>query len=281
MCGITFGILKTYARSGMYGKINYLKHPDTEILILGSSRAHHHYNSVLIGNQLKMKCYNAGMDGQSIYYSYLVGKKAINNSNVKLVILDVSPNIFADPLSEQKLKVLLPFRKEYPELLEILSLHDKFAGIKSKFNLYNYNSKLLVILKGINDKGDSLNYGFTPLNDISNSINIPISNNTFYDQYDHNKIIYFEKLINQLSINNIKVAVVISPMYAIDYNSKSDTPIFQEICRKYQVSFFDFSMDSLFTGNKELFKDQLHLNGKGANIFSDKLSSLIRDKIPL
>ena len=56
---------------GGRGRDNYICDKSVDdILIFGSSRAVHHYNSSMIEDSLGMSCYNCGDDGNGIILSY-------------------------------------------------------------------------------------------------------------------------------------------------------------------------------------------------------------------
>ena len=59
------------SKYGMYKRQIYvMKEAKEDILIMGSSRAAHHYVPQIIEDSLGMTCYNAGSDGECIYYHY-------------------------------------------------------------------------------------------------------------------------------------------------------------------------------------------------------------------
>ena len=65
-----------------------------KILILGSSRASHHYIPAIIEDSLGMSCYNAGKDKQGVFYSLAILKAVCARHRPQGVILDITPFSF-------------------------------------------------------------------------------------------------------------------------------------------------------------------------------------------
>ena len=53
---------------GTYGKINHTLKSDAQTLILGSSRALHHYNPDIISESSGLSCHNAGLGGYGLFF---------------------------------------------------------------------------------------------------------------------------------------------------------------------------------------------------------------------
>jgi len=68
---VGYFLKKTYfsQKSGVDYRTTYaINGVRSDILILGSSRATHHYNPSIIEDSLKMSAFNGGRDGCSIFY---------------------------------------------------------------------------------------------------------------------------------------------------------------------------------------------------------------------
>jgi lysophospholipase L1-like esterase len=62
--------------------------------------------------------------------------------------------------------------------------------------------------------------------------------------------------------------VVISPIYRCDVEKADSMKVVKEIMAKYDVPFWDYSRNRMFSENPELFADRDHLNNRGAELFS-------------
>ncbi len=173
-----------------------------DAIILGSSRGRRNYNPQIIADSLQISCYNAGHDGQTIFYEQAIIRMALSRYTPKLVILDLNPEeMYYRDIHYDRLNVLAPYYVDEPELRDIYLLkgirdrnrsdgllvhpsteaaqnfwmtHDAFQEwilpinsekIKMFSKIYQFNSSILDILAGIykNRKSES---GFKPLKGI-------------------------------------------------------------------------------------------------------------------
>jgi len=129
------GVLNHYyfsQRSGLNYRTTYvLDSTNAEILVFGSSRANHHYVSVIFEDSIGLSFYNSGREGNFLLYNYAVFKSVLSRYKPKIIIFD----IFADELSTQKLEydrlsALLPYYKKKPEIREVINLKSPFERYK-------------------------------------------------------------------------------------------------------------------------------------------------------
>ena len=84
--------LRDNARGGDTRQFNDLAmRAEHEILILGSSRAHHHYDSPFLSDTLGIDVYNGGIDGNGVVLAYGILEMVLNRYKPKLVVFDVEP----------------------------------------------------------------------------------------------------------------------------------------------------------------------------------------------
>lgn len=263
---------------GTFGNINNSLKSKSDLLILGSSRARKHYDSKIFLKKTNLSCYNTGLEGHGFFYNYAILNEIVKNKKPKIVILDLSPNVIADNQSYNKLNILLPYYKDYNSFQEIIRLDPKFSKLELISNMYLYNSTLYNIFRSnvVNEIDD--NYGFSPLKGEINKNNFK----PFYyqnEKIDQNKFIYLNKIIKICNRNNIKLIGVISPTYLkYDTNNIIINKI-KEIFKSNSLKLYDYSNFPKIYGNPKYFKDQLHMNFIGANIFSENLSNKIVNEI--
>ena len=77
------------ADNGRNNMIN--KEMTADIVILGSSRALHHYVPQIIEDTLGLTCYNAGTDGQGIILNYGRYQMLSQRYTPKIIIYDICP----------------------------------------------------------------------------------------------------------------------------------------------------------------------------------------------
>jgi len=260
---------------GDYGIINKSLSSDAEILVLGSSRAVHHYNPKIFSKALNKSCYNAGFGGQGLFLNYALLKESIKNHPPKVVILDLAPNIIDDKKAYTKLNLLLPYYKNYTAFKEIIQLNPEFSKLELISNLYIYNSTIYDFTRSLLLKEKEANLGFEKLNgqvDSSSFKPFFLENNEF----DENKMNYLNKIIKLCKTENIKLVGVISPTYLkFDKNNRIVNKL-KIIFNENNIEFYDYSNAAKFYQKTIFFKDQLHLNNLGADIFSNDLVEKIK-----
>jgi len=98
-------------------------------IILGSSRGRRNYNPNILADSLGIKMYNAGHDGQTVFYEQAVIRTALARYSPKLVIIDLNPEeMYFRDLHYDRLNVLAPYYKDFPEIRDIYllkGLHDR------------------------------------------------------------------------------------------------------------------------------------------------------------
>jgi len=153
--------------------------------------------------------------------------------------------------------------------------------LKLLSKIYPFNSSMLITLKGVTKKEtaqEQSEKGYLP---VFKTWQKPVEfePNSGHEPEDSIKIKYFEKFISDCRNAGIKLYLVNSPSYLKYTNRPEAFEIVKALAAKYDVKIFDFSTDSYFLANGNLFSDRTHLNDRGAHIFSEKLSSLIKEDL--
>ena len=248
-----------------------------EVLIFGASRASHHYVTELFEQNLKMKSYNCGRDGNSILYSYAIFKSAVKRYDPKILIFDVNPDELSYiTKSYDWLSSLLPYYKTHSEIRSIIELKSYFEKYKLISKIYPYNSSLLAIAIGnleLNKKRKEDNLGYIPLLNIIDDT-ILHNLNSGVNKLDTNKLNAVTDIVQYCATNNISLIFVQSPLYAKVSNTLS-IEYFKKLAKERNVVFLNFINDPEFLKKPELFQDIYHLNDQGAAYFSRLLTQKI------
>ena len=119
----------------------------SETIILGSSRAAHHYVSQVISGKLKTTIYNAGKDKQRLRYCQALLDMLYRRYSPKQIILDLNPTAFEkNENGLDELSILLPYYRSHPEIRSIVNERNRFEWIKAYSDLYRFNSLPLKII---------------------------------------------------------------------------------------------------------------------------------------
>jgi len=277
LCGFAFYHLRGHAKGGSTANCEYIANKSIDdIVILGSSRATHHYIPQIIEDSLGVTCYNCGEEGNGIVLAYGRYKQLISRYKPKLIIYEVTPSY--DYLDVEPNNRYLRYLRPYYDQEGVSELIDDFGGelisIKMLSRMYQNTSRLLPniidnIIYRDNRKGFSPLYGtFKPLaNQTEIEENHPI---------DQKKLNYLEQLIIETQAEHVPLWFIVSPCY----EDNSDISVYQpatSLCEKYNVPFLLFKdLEGIFD-NPAFFQDRVHMNIDGAERYTSFICSLIKE----
>ncbi len=278
---------------GQYAQMTYAIDSTTQdVIIMGSSRALHHYESSLLSEALNSTVYNAGRDGQFIPYNCALLDAITLRNKPKMVILDVNVWDLA-PNNEkyEKMAMLLPYYSSHPEFLKYIKEIGKWEKLKLLSKSYPYNSTLFVT---------AYDYMFTKSDAESDNGYLPIrrtisakdfemyrKKKIIYDikreeenvPFDQKAITYYSYFLDKVDELKIPTYIIISPTLLKEPKTKEKLRLETMAKTHSMVKFLDFSQDSAFNNHNEKFADEFHLNEAGANEFSLILSDLLINKV--
>lgn len=265
-----------------YFKITYsIEKMDAPIVIFGSSRAYHHYISNEFQKEFNMPSYNVGRGGNFMFYQEALLKSILKRYTPDIIILDILPNEFSDKgnIDYDRLSVLLPYYKKHPEIRSIVNLKSPFEKYKSYSETYRFNSLLLPSISGWLDihkrsQRDTLQ-GFLPLHG-SLKMELKENKSTQPDILDTNKVNAFKTFITLCKQKGIEVYVFISPSYSLNEETNTTVKFASDFTRNAGYYFQSYLEDTTFLNNNSLFKDQLHLNIDGAELYTKKVIQTIK-----
>lgn len=269
-----FDYITAHIRVGGQGRDNYIANESKEdILVFGSSRAVHHYNSKMLEDSLGMTCYNCGEDGSGIILSYGRLSMIKERHQPRIIIQDVNPNF--DLIMNDNHKYLGQLKVHYDKkcVRPIFDDVDKTEKYKLMSYLYRYNSRFLqnLITYCTNWANDGGVKGFRPMNGRLDKLKLKERDALDNYVFDSLKLDYVNKFIELAE--GAKVVLVVSPIwYGMD--SKQLEPL-KVICNERGIDLIDFSNDTKYVHNDKYFKDGAHLNAQGADEFTKDLIHII------
>lgn len=271
--GSLLGYISSSISVGGQGRDNYIANDSQDdIYVFGSSRAVHHYNSEIIEEGLGLPCYNCGDDGAGIILAYGRLEMIKERHKPQIIIYDVNPDFDLKVNDNHKYLGWLKSHYEKSCIRPIFYSVDKTERLKMMSHLYRYNSRFLqnifVYLTGrANDGGIK---GYRPLSGEFDRMRT--RSDKQLDQMkdyriDSLKLSYINKFIK--SSEGSSLYFVLSPIwYGMD--SLEVQPI-RDLCKQNSIPFYDYSSDSRYIHNDDLFKDGSHLNSSGADAFTNEL----------
>lgn len=273
------------SKYGMYKRQLYiLKEANVDLLVMGSSRAAHHYVPQILTDSLRMSCYNAGSDGECIYYHYcLLSSMVERGAAPKMVIyevmnLDAELSQGATFTLDAALDRLAPHYGEFSCIDSLFALNGWKERVKMMSKTYRYNSKLVQTIKcnyipWPEDRGYEALTGKMSINMIERDVNGDSNDSFGAFCIDSGKVGYMERFIKLCKTNDIKLVLCYSPYY---HNPPSrGVLLIRDIAYKYGYPFYEFASKDQYD-NPDLFKDAMHLNDTGARLYTKEIANIIK-----
>ena len=277
--GLAMDYLKNHAKGGYVGHHNYiLNQTNEDVLVFGSSRAIHHYNPQIVADSLGMKCYNCGQDGNGIVLFYGWWQIIKDRHLPKMIIYDVNPD-FDLLKGDNNQKYLGWLKSEYCNegVKQVFEDVDSTEKYKMLSMMYRYNSIFLqIITDSFHPLFNITANGYLPLLGKMNKMKIKKKANDENEVvYDAQKLTYIEEFVEEVKNRGIVLVFVASPIW-YGMSEAVFNPL-QDLCVKYQIPFYNFSNDENYVHNDLMFTDGNHLNAYGADKFTSKICSKIRN----
>ncbi len=264
-----------------------LKDAREEIIILGASRASHHYDCRRIEAATGLSCFNGGRDNMPIQYAAAVLNIVYEHAHPKTVILDVIPTgLWPSQQADDALKqVLLPFSVKYPTLADVICRKDQLERYKIKLSsIYPFNSTVGTAFQNtFTHMGHESIKGYEPLNSAIDPryYKEPIWGNFTAGRQDLDTFCVqaLKDIIMLTKKHNTRLIAIISPFYfPIAFKENNSFIAIRDILKEHGCELYDFSHDPRFLMQPQFFQDDIHLNDSGAALFDESVISILNNK---
>lgn len=278
--GLTCDQMNVYAKGGETKQLyDLIERSFYDVLILGSSRAHHHYVPEIIDSVLGKESYNAGYDGNGVILAYPILAHVTERHKPDIVIFEISRGFDITVNAEDKnntryISRLKPFYRipQVAEAIKAVSLDD-YVQVHSGFYRYNSNFIHMLMDNLLPMKMDPMGYQALSGTYAKDKMRLPYNKKSV----DSLKIHYLKELAAFGEQNRMKMVWILSPQFYEEVEEHKDYDIAKRIAAKYNIPFLDYYVDSSFVGHRELFRDATHMNDKGARLYSEKVAEDIKD----
>lgn len=269
---------------------------DTDIAILGTSRAEVHYDTEVIERITGLKTYNLGLSGSPYSILKIRWRSYINrNKKPKILILDLDASNLQDSKELFEKFQYLPYfnSDEYQSFAKENDDDFYFEKLIPMYKYRGYEMKIFKQLKTIKNTelcsrsvngyiGKDLNWSQKEYDNFKRILNDDRDDAGEFelDVFDEGLSV-LKEIIADCKKNNIKLFFIWSPSfheshtYQAEYKRHADS-LLSNIALKETIPYLNFSKDSLCL-NKNYFYNSMHLNKKGATIFSEKIGDLIKE----
>ena len=201
--GTLFDSITSSSDISEFGRDNHICNTGREdILVFGSSRAVHHYDSNMLTDSLGLSCYNCGEDGQGIILNYSRLLMFKQHHTPKIVIYDIEPQYDIYSCDNQRFLKWLKTHGNRPKVKEIISSVDNTEQYKLLSKMYQYNSELISLAIAIKHfrEPDTL-AGFSPRQGVIDSYTKSVYKQHSNKTIDSLKIGYMKDFILSLKIS--------------------------------------------------------------------------------
>ena len=259
---------------------NTLNRVNEQVLIMGNSRANHHYVPQILTDSLNLSVYNCGRDGQSFEYSVAMIHAVLKRYKPKLIIVDFEPTQFDSRNSKDfSISELYPYYHSDSLFRKIILHEDANHRYKMISKMYQNNSQLIDLIKLFFVNYDIIN-GYSPL--ANKGYKYPGLSKFEYDitaTADNFKIEMLNYCIQMCKKNQVKLVFSISPRYQ-QSNMKEiiSSKIVTDILKNNNIPLVDMRDNSAIQ-DSTMYKDAAHLNHSGAIEFTTLFVNVIKNVI--
>lgn len=265
--GKVFGYMQASRAKGRTGvEYHVCKALDEDVLIMGSSRASHHYVPQIIEDSLGVSCFNGGQDGNGIVMQYGRWKMLSEHKVPKLIVYDIEPSFdMVENDNERYIDRLKPFAGDKPVRTYMASLFP-MERLKLTSSMYRYNYKFLEILSDC-VISPTIQKGYIPLKGHIRQEMIEAKQDAskVLPELDAVKLECLEKLISEAQGAGCQIVLVSSPYWK--GHTRTDFSVIEGLAEKYGVTFLNYAKTEL-AGSPDYFADTMHMNDDGAQLFT-------------
>lgn len=251
--------------------IQTLFHQKSDILILGASRAHHSFDPRIIQKETGLTCFNGGRSGVKMDYFALCVSSYLNRCTPKLIILDISSDMMEAPKDDQfkSLRCLYGLSEPLTEVMD--SSYSPLERLKLYSSLYRNNRVYNEVLQLCLSKRCPELCGFQPLDGEYQTPHV-ISTKPF--TADAISLSRLNDIVSLCQSHKVRLVITYAPTLRLTTRNGVSQWL-AHYCKTMHIPYYDYSWKKKYYLHPELFKDEVHLNSHGAEIFTHEFIPVI------
>lgn len=284
LCGFIFPLLQSHARGGSTRTNYYLSDEcDADILVLGSSRAMHHYVPQIL-DSLGGIAYNAGNDGMGIVLGagrYLL---CAEQHVPSIVIVDITSFDYVKDDNSKYLKFLRPYSNREGIRKIISQIGESFIHVKLLSHMYRNSSRIIPNIRDLFAKENNYR-GYSPLYGLCKNCDDSLKRKENISlKLDSLKLNIMDQFVKETIYRGSKVYFAISPSYSINIDLDSslglppDYIYAGKLAEKYNVPMLNFMFTRGISDRSSMFADRTHMNNDGAFVYTKKIVNEIQKR---
>lgn len=252
-----------------------------DIVVIGSSKASHHYVPKMLADEYMADVYNCGQDGCFFLYQNCLINMLLDRYQPKLIIWDIQPSSFINENTTkeyQNFRYLSSYYQGSSWVEQYVDSESPKMAWRMQSRMFAYNSKLLNSLFPLVAQSSKTDYGYIPLP--NEGYHYPTMTKPQDDSGFRVSEDYLEKLgqtAQRCNDNGVELQVVVSPEY-VQESSAIEAAIasIRETVANNGANCLDYLSCPMFMQDSTLFKDNSHLNDNGARRFTQRIISDMR-----
>lgn len=261
-----------------------LNEVEAPVVIVGSSRASHHYVTQIIEDSLGMDAYNVGRNGCYFNYNVCVINSILDRYTPEIIIWENSSSYLYEN-SDDPLENMYPYYKKNPWVTQVVNAETEWdVRIYLMSNLYRYNSVIhRIVLRWIekNNLESDVRKGYEPLTPRRWIAEKAVKKKSdALHNIDKFKIEMLRKIFERTQWGGVKLIYVESPIFSDNQTavlSGADNEV-KKMALEYGVCYVDNRNLDVFVGYSEYFNDRTHLNSIGAETYTKTFIGQLRNK---
>jgi hypothetical protein len=285
--GFLLNRLYLRTRSGESGGlINLALNQQPDVLVLGSSRAKHHVSPDVLQARLSATVFNAGINGQDFLYAVmLLDLWTRTHTPPKAILLHVDPGFLSrSEIELQTASVFSAYYHQSERVRSIFGLRSSYEWVKYGSSAYRFNGKVFPLIKNLVTTPDPRFNGYIGLKGTLARAPEPIPASDYQRPAPWDiKIQYLHEISNYCRQHGVRLILFHSPRFdeSVTGLNAWSTDLTTLLATHGGAEFLDLTEQShaLFAGHPELFRDDSHLNARGAELFSALLAEEVAIRI--
>lgn len=245
-----------------------------DVLIFGSSRAFHHFDTPLMEDSLGVSCYNCGREGTGIIFSYGIYRMISKRYTPKVIVYELLQGYDLTPGDNTQ---YLPWLRRYynrPSIDSLFWAVDPMLRYKMLSRMYRHNGLFIQTLaecvrpkiapvKGFDPYVDTLDYEPAPLPATKTETLAPPA-------ADSLKLYFMEQFIKECKRRGTKLIFTVSPFYK-PQGEPAQRATYAPFIRMAKENGIPFIWDCDYapiSEHRAYFHDGVHLNRAGARAYT-------------
>lgn len=288
LANLSLGTLLDYTRlrcvNRESGLINNARREKSDVIILGSSRAKHHYDPKLLASLWGVSVYNAGFPGQAIPFNRVTFDLIAAKHHPKAVIVDVMA--FDDDMDRVHAFDAWYFDSKVLREMPSEAEAGKAASVSPDFRIrcwmsfaaYRYADRVSRNLFDKPHQGEGPEFDPLPVGYVE-------KNWRGYEKpQPHKKFPWYRPqlaaLVDEIKATGAEVVLAFSPTFKMG-NETDFTDTAEAVAKEKGVPFIDFTKTALTRPeDKKYYYDGGHLNTDGAAIYTREVAVALRPLLP-